>query len=147
MFRTRYRTVISLIAISVVIASATFVIHRVNQNIRNSYAVWWAADMVIAHLHDNDGQWPSDWNELRDDYDYLVEHSGRPWSFDELQQRVTIEWNASTNDMAERLRAGDTNLNVISSSDGSNSHWIDEEPNGKIAEYLKRHHVAPEEAE
>ncbi|MEX2308221.1 MAG: hypothetical protein WD738_11540 [Pirellulales bacterium] len=113
-------------------------IHRSMEGVRNAYAVWWVADMVVEHLKANNGAWPRNWDELRDDYQTCVERSGQPWSFEELQNRVAIDWRADPSQLAALANRDFTPpFCVIWLSDGTNSHWEHAEPNQIIADYLK----------
>lgn len=130
-----HRTVILVTAIIVVIG--VYTVYNVNQTIRNSYAVWWVADMVIEHLKSNDNNWPVDWNDLRDDFQVCVERSGQPWTFDELQNRVTVDFDINgpkLKDSAQGLAK--PNFCVIWLTDGTDSHWASREPNTKILNYF-----------
>ena len=104
---------------------------------RNSYAVWWAADMAIEHLRENENQWPRTWDDLRDDYAACVSRSGQPWTFDEIRQRVTIDFDVNTVDLLDGSKGMETpKFSVIRSSDGTKSHWQGKEPNTIIHKYL-----------
>ena len=108
-----------------------------NRAMRNSYAVWWAADMVTEHLKANNNEWPVNWDDLRDDYETCVERSGQPWTFDEIRQRVTIDFKVTTDELLENVRGlTEPNFSVIRLSDGTDSHWQDREPNVIIYKYL-----------
>jgi hypothetical protein len=96
------------------------------------------ADMVVEHLKASGGDWPQNWDELRDDYQICVQRSGQPWSFEELQRRVVVDWQANPIELAALAdREIVPPFRVIWLSDGSNSHWEQNEPNQIIADYLK----------
>lgn len=119
------------------LAVVVYFANSFNQKIRNSYAAWWAADMVIEHMIANDNQWPAEWEDLRDDYQTCVKRSGRPWTFDEIQTRVSIDFSvnaAALVDSAETLAR--PAFRVIWLSDGTDSHLQSHEPNTMILNYL-----------
>lgn len=102
----------------------------------NAYANDWASEFVVEHLKSTDNEWPHGWDDLRDEYDRLAKPSHYPWSWEELQERIVIDWDA---DPAVLVTADPTNsppFQVIRLSDGSNSHWEGSEPNLKVLEYL-----------
>lgn len=122
----------------VLLLGAGYYIHRVNQGIRNSYAVWWVADMVVEHLKANDNQWPQNWDDLRDDYETCIERSGQPWSFAELSSRTQIDWQADPRQLLTQSKGDQTaQFRVVTLSDGTDSHWQSREPNQIILKYLR----------
>ncbi len=84
-----------VVVIAALISLGLSYANRVAQSISGSYAVWWVADMVVEHLDANDGEWPKNWNALRDDYQTCVKRSGRPWEFEQLRTRVAVDWDAN----------------------------------------------------
>lgn len=90
--------------------------------------------MVIEHLKANDNAWPKGWDDLRKPYETCVLRSGRPWSFDELRDRVDVDWGA---DAKSRLKTDQT-TRAIWLRDGTNAYWENHEPNRLIREYLTR---------
>ena len=123
--------------IAVVVLVGSWFAYDANRAMRNSYALWWAADMVTEHLKSNDDKWPRSWDELRDDYDTCVTRSGSPWTFNEIQQRVKIDFTVTTASLTEAaLLANKPNFDVITAVDGTDSHWQGREPNTIIFNYL-----------
>ncbi len=122
-----------------VVAFGISTVIGVKNAIRNSYAVWWVADMVVEHLDANDDEWPKDWGDLRDDYQTCVINArAQPWEFDELKRRVGIDWNAEPIDLVARQINGEPEFRAIWLADGSNSNWADAEPNQIVLDYLNR---------
>ena len=118
------------------VAWAFFAYRSMDATIRNAYAQWWVADIVTLHLEANDESWPNSWDELRDDYDTCVKTSGRPWSFEELSQRVIVNWNVDTIKL-KKVVADGSDFRVIWLRDGSNSSWRGREPNQILKDYLR----------
>ena len=103
----------------------------------NAYAMDWGAAMVIEYMKSNQNEWPSSWEDLRAPYETLAAPQNYPWSFEEIQQRLTIDWKVDPNELA--TANPDSNgppFRVIWLSDGSESHWQGAEPNHSILEYL-----------
>ena len=126
-----------IVAVAILLAGAYW-LHRVNQGIRNSYAVGWVANMVVEHMKANENQWPSDWDDLQDDYQTCVDRSGQPWSFDELSSRTQIDWEAVPADLlAQSSGHPAAQFRVITLTDGTDSHWQSREPNRIILDYLR----------
>ncbi|HEV8067230.1 MAG TPA: hypothetical protein VGP76_05815 [Planctomycetaceae bacterium] len=89
--------------------------------------------MVIEYLKANDNAWPKDWDDLRKPYETCALRSGRPWSFEELHDRVEVDWVA---DAKSRLKT-DQMTRVIWLRDGTTAHWEHRDPNQMIREYLE----------
>jgi hypothetical protein len=122
---------------AVVILAGVLLYRHIDSVIRNSYAQWWVADMVIEHLESNDQRWPQSWDELRDDYQTCVKRSGQPWTFEELSHRVEIDWNADPKVLkAAAAKSGQPPFRVIWLSDESTAHWTRHEPNQMVWDYL-----------
>jgi len=118
------------------VAWAFFAYRSMDATIRNAYAQWWVADMVTLHLEANDESWPNSWDELRDDYETSVKTSGRPWSFEELNQRVVVNWNVDTTKL-KKIVADGLDFRVIWLRDGTTSYWKSSEANQIIRDYLR----------
>ena len=129
------RLLVPVLAVAAVVVG--WIAYDTNRAIRNSYAQWWAADMVAKHLEANDNKWPRSWDELRDDYEACVAKSGQPWTFDEIQRRVIIDFNVQTDSLIEISReTNEPDLNVIRAADGTKYNWQEREPNTIIFNYL-----------
>ena len=136
------------VVLSCILAVVLIYRHINNNTIRNCYAQWWVADMVMLHLDANEGQWPRSWSDLRDDYDVCSKRSGKPWTFEELSERVTVDWKIETDSLRSLPSDNDhPPFRVIWPSDGSSAHWESREPNAMIAEYLKLHPAVKEVTE
>lgn len=139
--------VILAVVLSCILA-VVFIYRHVDNTIRNCYAQWWVADMVMEHLDANEQRWPRSWSDLRDDYYVCTKRSGTPWTFEELSERVTVDWEIET-DSLRRLALGSDQptFRVIWPTDGSSAHGERREPNAMIAEYLRSHPAAKEVTE
>jgi hypothetical protein len=136
-FRLRTLFIITTV-IAAILGIAVWPFVRAMNGVRNAYAVWWAADMVVEHLKANDGAWPQDWDDLQDDYQTCVKRSGQPWSFDELQSRVVVDWHADPKQLASLANSNTVPpFRVIWLADGTDNYWESNEPNQIIADYLK----------
>lgn len=127
------------IVLGIAIITGLVVAYLANQTIRNAYAVWCVADMVIEHLKANEDRWPADWDDLRDDYETCTKRSGTPWTFDELRSRVVIDFEADVSELKEKsIGAEQPEFRVIWLSDGSDAHWSNREPNTKLLQYFNK---------
>ena len=94
--------------------------------------------MVIEHMIANDNQWPSSWGDLRVDYQTCVNRSGEPWTFDELQARVLVDFTVDSKELSAAIQArSQPDFRVIWLSDGTESHFQSHEPNTMIFNYFK----------
>ena len=111
-------------------------IHRSMDGVRDAYAVWWVANMVVEHLKANGDAWPKNWEDLRDDYQTCVKRSGQPWSFEELRSRVAVDWQADPSELAVLANGRSIPpFRVIWLTDGTINYWEHAEPNQIIADY------------
>ncbi len=111
--------------------------HRAMEATRDAYAVWWVAGMVVEHLDANDNNWPTGWSDLQDDYQTCIARSGQPWTFEELRERVEIDWSTDPDDLLAKSRAGEP-IRVIRLRNGKNTHWDGLQPNEIVLNYLTR---------
>jgi hypothetical protein len=135
---TAVKTRFGIALLVVIVVGVPFGANRVNERIRDSYAVSWVASMVIEHLKANDGRWPGSWDDLRDDYQSCVKRLGEPWSFAELSSRVVVDWDADPQQLLSQSNTTEAaGFNVIRLADGADSHWQSREPNDMILRYLR----------
>jgi hypothetical protein len=75
--RFTLRTLFVVVGIPLILIGAAFYLYNsVNSSIRNAYAGWWVADMVVEHMKAHDGAWPKGWNDLDEPYEICVRRSG-----------------------------------------------------------------------
>lgn len=133
---------IVLLIVSAIVAIGGYVgytvLHIASQSVRDSYAVEWVAGMVIDHMKAHDGAWPASWEDLKDDYESATKEVGQPWTFEELRNRVDVDWSADPNKLLQATpREDGPPFHVIWLRDGSHVSWQGYEPNGMILRYLK----------
>ena len=138
--RFRLRSLIILVAVlCLILAAGTFVVRTSNQ-IRNTfnecYAVWWVADMVIAHMETNNDEWPTSWDDLADEHLAIIASRGGPNTLDELKSLVQVDWSANSDELRKMQSNGEPTFAVISLKNGSTAHVSGNEPNQMILDYL-----------
>ncbi|MEX1098314.1 MAG: hypothetical protein WED34_19875 [Planctomycetales bacterium] len=105
-----------------------------------AYAVWHTAEAIIAYMEQHDDMWPTNWEDLRP-----YARTG-PNTFEELQERVGIDWNANPEELAKATPlAGKPPFRVIWLKDGTGIHYEGMEPNQMILEYLQQRKQSPGE--
>jgi hypothetical protein len=117
---------------------AVYLVSRSDAAVRNAYAAWWVADMVIEYLETHGGAWPRGWDDLQEPYEECVRRSGRPWSFEDLRGRVEVDWGADPARLA--VASGDATgppFRVIWLRGGGQAHWEGHEPNRMVLDYLR----------
>ena len=80
-------------------------ISRTQHNIeasRSTYAARLVAQMCVHHMAANNDSWPSNWRDLEDDFGPCLTRSGQSWSFDNLKERVGIDWDADLRDLSSK---------------------------------------------
>ena len=111
--------------------------HYVTEVVPNAYAVEWVASMVIQHLKTHDNRWPRSWEDLHEPYETMAAPQNYPWSIDELQRRVAVDWSADAEALkTAKVRDGEAPFRVIWLIDGSESYWQGGDPNQRVFEYL-----------
>ena len=139
LLRIRIRTLLIAVAIASLIAFAVSTVMQMKNTIRNAYAGWWVGDMVVEHLRANNNEWPECWDDLLDDYQTCIANAGaQPWEFDELRNRVKIDWDANPGELAVQQSNGEPEFKVIWLTDGTTTSWADAEPNEIVLKYLNR---------
>lgn len=142
-FRFGIRKILFVTAIcAITLCVITFVSRTVSSvlsEVKDTYAVNWASHFVIEHLSTNNNRWPTSWADLRDEYDNAVKRGNTPavlW--EELQDRVEIDWNPELTTSADTAEELDRKFRVIRLSDKSRtSEEVLIEPNLKVLEYLR----------
>ncbi|WP_166828413.1 hypothetical protein [Thalassoroseus pseudoceratinae] len=134
----RSTLLIGCLVTAALILAAGYYLHRLDQGVRNSYAVWWVANMVVEHMKSNNNQWPQGWEDLRDDYQICIERSGQSWSFAELSTRTEVNWQVDPVQLLAQSKDAETaRFRVITLADGTDSHWRSREPNQIVLDYLR----------
>ena len=91
---------ISLLTLVGIFGGAAFYVQWIGQVVLDAYASDWTSEFLIAHLRSNDNQWPTNWEDLRDEYDKLADPNHYPFTFVALQDRVVLDWKVDTLSLA-----------------------------------------------
>ena len=67
---------------------------------REAYASDWTAAFIIEHIRTT-GEWPTGWDDLRDEYDRLAVPEHYAWTFEELQSLINVDWDVSIADIKD----------------------------------------------
>ena len=130
--------------IAAALAAVTLVgygVHRIDYEVRvvvrDSYAQWWAADMVIEYMMENHGRWPRNWEELRDPHEAIAKQAGKPWTLAEIRDRVEIRFDADPQALrSAALVDYQPPFEVVYLRSGEHHNWKGKEPNRMIWDYL-----------
>jgi hypothetical protein len=116
---------------------AVVVYLRVSETLRNCYALWWVADMVILHIQ-WEGKWPKGWDDLAEPYDVYTSGMGSVEGFDDLRARVDVDFSADPKLLARAEPPGEgPPFRVITLRNGRRHHWSGREPNRMVWEFLR----------
>ena len=77
-------------------------VSRTRHNIeasQSTYAARLVTRMCVRHMSANGGSWPKRWHDLRDDFAPCLARSRQSWTFDDLKERVGVDWNVSPTDL------------------------------------------------
>jgi hypothetical protein len=117
----------------------------VKEQALDCYAQWWVADMVIDHMQRNDGAWPSSWEDLRESYEVFAGRFGQLQSFEDLQRRCAIDFEADPQQLATVKKGGEgPPFRVIWLRNGKGMCWSGHEPNQMILDYLLERAARPD---
>ena len=98
---------------------------------REAYASDWTAAFIIEHIRTTGG-WPIGWDDLRDEYDRLAVPEHYPWTFEELQSLINVDWDVSITDIKE----SNVTLNHVRLASGRRVSYAGD-PNKLICDYVK----------
>ena len=125
--------------VSMLVVSGILLIWSTNNTIRDAYCQWWVADMIIEHLIAHQNRWPQSWDDLRDDYETRVARSGQHWTFEELKDRVGVDWDVNIEELkAATASPHEPPFRVVWPTKGfEGDHWERREPNRLIWDHLQ----------
>tara|TARA_R110002111_G_scaffold78983_3_gene125222 strand:+ start:536 stop:1042 length:507 start_codon:yes stop_codon:yes gene_type:complete len=135
----RPRTWIGL-TITFVVGIVGFVVYSlyvsISVSVPNAYAMWVAPELVIQHMEANNGAWPGNWEDLRP---YYIPGTSieSPSGFENLIERVEIDWTVDVVNLRQSLPTNPDDLRVIWLRDGRDDQWLGAGPNELIYKYLK----------
>lgn len=98
---------------------------------QDAYATDWTSIFVIDHIRTS-GEWPSRWEDLRDEFDRLAPESHYAWTFEELQGRVWIDFDVDLDD----VRDADPPIHLFELTSGRQLSY-NGDPNLLIRDYLR----------
>lgn len=133
--------IVGVLAIAFV-AWLAFVMHRMaTETVPDMYGQWHTANMIVAYMGDHEDQWPKSWDDLKP----YSERQAEWWTFEELQNRVRVDFNADVNSLksAPVNPDGRVTIEVVELTSGKRVYYEGAEPNQLIWEYLQ-HRVAAE---
>lgn len=117
--------------ICAVVSTAFRTVYAVLSQIDDSYAADWTAEFLINHLRSPGSTWPSSWSELEDEFNSNPSN-GYPFSFEELQDLVNVQWDVNTVAIAN----SDPPFKVITLARPSGNDSVCIEPNSRIRDYI-----------
>ena len=98
----------------------------------DAYASDWTAIFIIEHLKATENHWPTSWVDLQDEFDRMAEPSHYAWSFAELQERVNLRFDLTS----DQVRDADPPVEAIRLTSGRRVSF-DGNPNVNVREYLR----------
>ncbi len=135
----RWRVLIAVTALVLaLVGGAAYFVRNTTAATGDAYAAWWVADMVIEYMETHDGAWPRSWDDLREPFETCTQRSGRPWTFEQLRDRVEVDWDADPNELATKpVEGSGPPFKVIWLRNGGSTHWKEHEPNRMVLDYLR----------
>jgi hypothetical protein len=130
---------IAFTVLTIAIGGPFVLIRGALRTVDDAYRAWGTADMLVAYMDANHGQWPKRWGDVRTfmvnhpakyhtvaDFEEVREHMEIDFSFDPAAVDTTIEFNED----APAFRA-------VWLRNGSSARWEGAGPNEIIFAYLK----------
>lgn len=128
---------VALVA-AVIAVGAIFIVNRVRNDVRDAYASEWVAGDIIEYMKSHAGGWPRSWSDLRPIHDRYVSAGKCPWSFEMLQERVVVDWQADPKRLAAMPEISNAPpFRVVALRSGRQTYWQGMEPNRMIHEWLR----------
>jgi hypothetical protein len=110
---------------------------ELGETVRDCYAGEWVGGIVVDYMKTNNGVWPRNWEDLRETYEDHAKKMGRPWTFEELQNRVEVDWSADPIRLTEAENGRQKPpFPVISLRSGRTASWKGFEPNEMVHRFL-----------
>jgi hypothetical protein len=110
---------------------------------QDCYSQWAVADIVIAHMEYNNGNWPKNWDELQEAYE-ICRGRRNVERLDDLKKRIAIRFDV---DPAELTKTPSTEnkppFKIVYLRNGQQRHISGHEPNAMILQYLKERAARP----
>lgn len=126
-------------AIVATIAAAVFMIWffaTLDSSVDDGYALWGAAEMVMAYMDEHEGRWPRNWDDLEP---HFRRNNGRVggWSFEKFQSRVVIDFAADVSELRNASRnSSDAAFRVIRARNWGAAQ-VGEGPNDRLHSYFR----------
>lgn len=121
-------------AIAVLASAANRLGNELMYGADDAYAQWGMADMLVAYMDANGGDWPRDWEDLRP---LFATHSRcSDWSFEKLQDRIRIDFDADVESMRYSAKNSEKPEFDVIEARYSESFW-GEGPDHQIWSYLR----------
>ncbi len=128
-----------LIAISVVailFVLGLFAFRAYAYGIDDVYAQSGAARMVIAHMKNNQGEWPANWESLRPQFDSGNSGVGG-WSFEKYKSRVWVDFEVEVDDLKKQSHSSDKPLFKVIGAKLFTGVYPEDDPNKILWEYFR----------
>ncbi|MFN0017574.1 MAG: hypothetical protein ACKVP0_04890 [Pirellulaceae bacterium] len=123
--------VVVLVLVSIVIAGGWIIRDHLG-GVRDAYALDWASASVISFIDHHEGRVPKDWNDLKAEFDTLSK-SDKSWTFDEIQNRVVIDFES----LSEWTKGTEQDSIIVRNVSGV--RWSGPDPNDRIRECLSKY--------
>ena len=138
--RFRLRSLLLLVLVAGVFFAAFALVRdtsRKIKHIKNANTIGWVAEMIGNHLEANKGEWPTNWDDLDDDYLEVVCQFGQSWQYEELKDCVEVTWQIKPMEIREQTSEKPTFLRF---RDGYSFPESEQEANARVVEHIEALH-------
>ncbi len=137
-FRFGLRKLFVVVAVFAVLCWVAYFARQVLDTPFEAYATWDGANLIIAHLEEHEGRWPSGWHELERIWQKRNGRTRGGQSIEELGRRLAIDFKIDVASFASAPATVSDGLpRPIRLRSGRETHWAGAEPNELVHRYLK----------
>ena len=113
-----------------------YMLSKAEDGVKDDFAPFWAAELIVEHLKSNEDRWPASWEDLRITWDFI---SAEGWKygdqpFEDMQKRVVVDFGADAGTVASSAGAP----RLVSRAKSPEEEFTGEDPNTRIHDYLRK---------
>ena len=139
-FRFSLRALFIAFTVMTIVIGVPFVFIRgALRTVDEAYLAWGTANMLVAYMNANGGQWPKGWDDVRT---YMANHPAtyhRVADFKDVREHIEIDFSfdPTTVDTMIEFDEDAPAFRAVWLRNGSTAHWEGAGPNEIIFAYLK----------
>ncbi len=139
-FRFSLKTMfLAFTVLTVIVGGAFIFLRQVEQAVMNAYRVWGTGDMLVEYMKQNNDEWPTGWNDVKE---FMAEnsfqHAGMS-SFEEVRSNIEIDFSfdPASVDTSIDFDESQPAFRAVWLRNGKTTHYEGTGPNEIIFRYLR----------